>query len=65
MKEITSADVKGYLDSVLGTTKPKQELIGDVNQMAQLNALIRGEGVDPNIHLLNLRAPVQKTYKDR
>jgi hypothetical protein len=65
LKDITSADVKGYLDHVLGTTKPKTELIGDVNQIAQLNALIRGEAVDPNIHLLNLRAPVQKTYKDK
>ena len=65
MKEITSADVKGYIDHILGTGKPKTELLGDVNQMAQLNALIRGEAVDPNIHLLNLRAPVQKTYKDK
>jgi len=55
MNNITTEDVKNFFKKDDGP-KPTADLM----RMAQLQALMRGEGLEQNMGVMNLMPPVQK-----
>ena len=56
MNTITAQDVKNYF----GKKPEGPKGTADLMRIAQLQALMRGEGISPDMGVMNLMQPVQK-----